>query len=210
MSYRYASLFAWMLFCALSPLWVNANEASRQVYEQAVQLAVQGKSEQAIVALQAASAVLPISDVWKPRMQTAALLLQLKDQQSTQLPQALNNEYLLLAAAYAQSEPQPQVTQRWQVGLLATLLPGAGHAWLGRWHDAGEAALLVWPLLILTGWAARRRMGPVTVFFALLTVWLWSGTIFSAVSLAERGSFELYVLWWQGLWQASGLPGRPW
>jgi len=53
-------------------------------------------------------------------------------------------------------------------------------------------------------------MGPVTVFFVLTTLWLWSGSVFSAVSLAERGSFEAYVLWWQGLWQASGLPGRPW
>ena len=208
MLYRY--LFALMFFCMAQPLWVHASEASRQVYQQAVQLAVQDKSDQAIVALQAASAVLPMRDAWKTRMQTAAILLQLKGQQSTQLPSDLGNEYLLLAAAYAQSRPQPEVTQTWPVGLLAALLPGAGHAWLGRWHDAGVAAAFVWPLLILTLWAARRHMGPVTVFFALLTVWFWSGTVFSAVSLAERGSFELYLSWWQGLWQASGLPSRPW
>ena len=70
--------------------------------------------------------------------------------------------------------------------------------------------MLVWPMLLLTLWAARRHMGPVTVFFALITVWLWSGTVFSSMSLAERASFEAYTLWWQGLWQASGLQGQPW
>ena len=94
--------------------------------------------------------------------------------------------------------------------ILATIFPGAGHAWQGRWQDAWVAAIMVWPMLILTLWAASRRMGPVTIFFAMITAWLWSGTVFSSISLAERGGMESYLLWWQGVWQASGLPGRPW
>ena len=98
----------------------------------------------------------------------------------------------------------------WLPGLLATIFPGAGHAWQERWNDAVVAAIMVWPMLILTLWAAYRRMGPVTIFFAMITAWLWSGTVFSAISLAERGDVEAYLVWWQGLWQASALPGRPW
>jgi len=63
---------------------------------------------------------------------------------------------------------------------------------------------------LFTFWADRRDMGPVTVFFAMITAWLWSGMVFSATSLAERGGYELYYAWWQQLWQASGLPSKPW
>ncbi len=187
-----------------------AMQPSRLVYQQSVYMAAQGQLSQSIIALQAASAVLPKGEVWRDRMLVAAILLQMREQQSTQLQARESNDYIILANRYIEKQPKPQVDTIWPVALLASILPGAGHAWQGRWRDAGVAALFVWPLLLLTLWAARRKMGPVTVFFALLTAWLWSGTIFSAISLAERGSLEMYLQWWQGLWQASALPSRPW
>lgn len=199
-----------MLCLLLFSLPVQAEEPSSMVYKQSLLLAEQGKVDQSVIALQAASAVLPQGDIWRERMLAASVLLNMKKQQLTQLPLIKHNNYLKLAESYRQANMQPQPVEIWPVALLASILPGVGHAWLGRWHDAGVAAAFVWPLLILTLWAARRKMGPVTVFFALLTLWLWSGTVFSAISLAERGSFELYMQWWQQLWQASALPGRPW
>jgi hypothetical protein len=201
----------WVVCCLLLvSLQAQAAEPSSMVYKQSLLLASQGKIDQSIIALQAASAVLPQGDIWRERMLAASLLLTMQKQQLTQLVPIKHNNYLKLADTYRQENLQPQATQTWPVALLASIFPGAGHAWLGRWHDAGVAALFVWPLLLLTLWAARRKMGPVTVFFALLTLWLWSGTVFSAISLAERGSFEMYMQWWQQLWQASALPGRPW
>jgi len=201
----------WIICCLLLfSLQAQAVEPSSVVYQQSLLLASQGKLEQSIIALQAASAVLPQGDIWRERMLAASLLLAMQKQQLTQLAPIKDNNYLKLADSYQQGNLQPQAIQIWPAALLASIFPGAGHAWLGRWHDAGVAALFVWPLLLLTLWAARRKMGPVTVFFALLTLWLWSGTVFSAISLAERGSFDMYMQWWQQLWQASALPGRPW
>jgi hypothetical protein len=192
------------------PIQAKASPDSERVYKQSLLLASQGRVSDAVIALQAASAVLMIEDIWRERMLAASVLLIMQKQQTTQAASVGRNNYLKLADVYRQTNLQPQPIQVWPVALLASIFPGAGHAWLGRWHDAGVAALFVWPLLLLTLWAARRKMGPVTVFFALLTLWLWSGTVFSAISLAERGSFEMYMQWWQQLWLASALPGKPW
>jgi len=189
---------------------VKASTDSERVYKQSLLLASQGRLSDAVIALQAASAVLMTEDIWRERMLAASVLLTMQKQQATQGASVGRNNYLKLADVYRQMNLQPQPIQVWPVALFASIFPGAGHAWLGRWHDAGVAALFVWPLLLLTLWAARRKMGPVTVFFALLTLWLWSGTVFSAISLAERGSFEMYMQWWQQLWLASALPGKPW
>jgi len=205
---RFASLLTGGLILLL-PLCLHAESASGRVYQAAMQMAAQHQYGKAIVALQAASAMLPASAVWQQRMLAAADLLQMQQGQQPSLV-ALNNDYIRLAAAYITAHPPAEAAPVWPTAVLATVLPGAGHAWLGRWHDALVAALFVWPLLLLTLWARRRRMGPVTVFFAGLTLWLWSGTVFSAISLAERGSMALYALWWQQLWQASALPGTPW
>ncbi len=185
-------------------------QSAKQVYQHALHLAAQGKPSQAILALQVAHSLLPSSNIWQERMLAASELLSLKEKQGSNLPIAKQNSYLNLAQSYLKTHPFTIKDDAWVVGTLATLCPGAGHAWQGRWQDAGVAALFVFPLLILTLWAAKRRMGPVTVFFAFITLWLWSGTIFSAISLAERGQLESYLVWWQQLWQASGLPGQPW
>lgn len=159
--------------------------------------------------LQGAAAVLNRKP-WRVRMQTAAALLAMR--RARALKPVLSNDSMQaeLVKQRLKAYPAPVKTGAWIPALLAALFPGGGHAWLGRWHDAMVAALLIWPMAILTLWAWRRRMGPVTVFFTLLTMWLWSGDIFSVVSLSERGSYEAYMLWWQGLWQAAALPGRPW
>jgi len=152
--------------------------------------------------------------IWRERMQAAGALLEMRKRQVMKPPltfnPAPNSSHAGLMDQYIHHHPSPELVKAWIPGLLATLFPGSGHAWLGRWHDAAVAAILVWPMLLLTFWAWKRRMGPVTVFFGLLTLWLWSGTVFSAVSLAERGGMEAYMAWWQGLWQFTGLPGRPW
>ncbi|MBL1351732.1 MAG: hypothetical protein COA61_000110 [Zetaproteobacteria bacterium] len=188
----------------------QANEAPARVYHVCIQLAAQGKISEAIAALQASSALLSPIDSWKQRMLAAASLLQLKQQQSTQLPDPQGNSNLMLATVFTKQHPVPVSVNPWLVGGLGMVLPGAGHAFLGRWHDAKVAFLMVFPMLILTLWAWKRSMGPVTVFFALITAWLWSGSIFSAISLSERGNMEAYMHWWKPLWQAAALSGQPW
>jgi len=187
-----------------------AAEHAQRVYQQSIGLAAQGEVSKAVVALQAASAVLPHENIWHERMLTAAALLAMQKHQQMELPKIESNTYQKLAEAYIQAHAGIEPVSIWPVAMLAVIFPGAGHAWQGRMRDAGVAALLVWPLFILTLWAAKRKMGPVTLFFAVLTIWFWSGTVFSAISLVERGSFETYMQWWQGLWQASALLGRPW
>lgn len=180
------------------------------LYGEAIGLAAAADDGEASARLQGAAAMLAAGDPWRQRMLLAAALIDMRMDQQVAFATPENSANATLASAYLKNRPAPQPESRWIVTTLATLFPGAGHAWLGRWHDALTAALLVWPMLLLTLWAAWRRMGPVTVFFALITAWLWSGSVFSAVSLAERGSYEAYLIWWQGLWQASALPGRPW
>jgi len=189
---------------------VQAIATPQDVYRQAVQLGTQGRDGEAITMLQSTAHMLRGQGIWRERMLAAAALLDMRNKQMTKPLLASNSTHTELAGQYLRIHPVPEKTAVWIPGLLATLFPGSGHAWLKRWHDATVAAMLVWPMLLLTFWAWKRRMGPVTVFFGLLTLWLWSGTVFSAVSLAERGSMEAYMQWWQGLWQASGLPGRPW
>ncbi len=193
-----------------------AHASPAQVWQQAMQMAAAGHGEAAIAHLSGAASMIPNRhDLWRERMLVAAALLDMREKQRAQVdfpeaPEFSGWAEVRLVRRYLAGHPPPVTQAPYVAGMAAALFPGAGHAWQGRWRDAGVAALLVWPMLVLTLWAARRRMGPVTVFFALITVWLWSGTVFSAVSLAERGNVEAYLYWWQGLWQASGLPGRPW
>ncbi len=187
-----------------------------QVWQESMRLAQEGQDGQAIAVLN--GALLQSNEensVWSQRFDMAKRLLELRlhakvHSEYGTLDTTSNNQYMLLLQGWLDKHPKPEVEESIIPGLLAAILPGTGHAWLGRWGDAGVAAMLVWPLLILTLWAARRDMGPVTVFFAMITAWLWSGTVFSAMSLAERGDFEVYYAWWQQMWIASGLPSRAW
>jgi hypothetical protein len=188
-----------------------AHAASSDAYNAAIDEARKGHDGRAAAMLLGAAAGLAEDDIWLQRMQTAAMLLDMRSHQETRFRQNMDGgTHLALMKTYIRQRQAPEPSMPWLTGVMGTILPGSGHALLGRWGDAGIAALMVWPMLVLTLWAARRRMGPVTVFFSILTVWLWSGTVFSAVSLAERGDLESYLSWWQGLWQSSGLPGRPW
>ncbi len=194
-------------------LSAQAQAGPAEAWNQAMQDAAAGRIEQAISRLSGAEQVLPAGDLWRDRMHLGRELLRMRSQGRTDLGRLgidANPVQLRLMQRYVQEHRPPESGSTLWPGLLAAVLPGAGHAWQHRWRDAAVAAALVWPMLMLTLWAARRRMGPVTVFFAMITVWLWSGTVFSAVSLAERGDFEAYLGWWQGLWQAAALPGRPW
>ncbi|MDX8392803.1 MAG: hypothetical protein R8K53_09630 [Mariprofundaceae bacterium] len=200
---RYISLF--LLLIISMPMLAEATPAD--AYRQALVLASQGRDVQAVAMLRGVAA--SSSGIWQERAATAGKLIEMRQQRHVSMLE-VDSLHGVLLAKYQQQHAPPQAIDSRLTGFLATIFPGAGHAWLGRWHDAGIAALMVWPMLLLTFWAAKRKMGPVTVFFALLSLWLWSGSVFSAVSLAERSAFEMYIVWWQGLWQASGLPGRPW
>ncbi len=185
----------------------TAQAAPKDVYDQALALAAHGEYQQAISLLKGGANSLPVTSVWQSRLQAAHVLIASRASQQTIASPGVN-PYLLLAAQYQQQHPPPSATKNWWPTVLATILPGAGHAWLGRWHDAATAALMVWPMLLLTLWAWHRNMGPVTVFFAVITLWLWSGTVFSATLLSGRIALDAYDLWWQSVWQASGLPGQ--
>lgn len=185
----------------------EARADAADAYQRAMQLATAGRDAEAVAMLAGAAETAP--EVWRERMQDAAALIAMRSDQRRQWTAVVGPNGALIEA-YADTHAAPPAAGTRTVALLGTLLPGAGHAWLGRWHDAAIAALLVWPMLLLTLWSWRRGMGPLTVFLGVITLWLWSGTVFSAISLAERGSFQAYAAWWQGLWQASGLPGRPW
>lgn len=202
----FISLLAVLFFC------IPASQAGpAEAYRMAINLAAQGQEQQSITTLSALIETEPAQSSWRERMFAAKQLIRMKTEQQADIPlQSSPNPYIRLASAYVRSHPLLQEIERWPAAVLATLFPGAGHAWLGRWHDARTAALMVWPMLLLTLWAYKRGMGPVTLFFALITLWLWSGTVFSAISLAERGDVETYMIWWQNVWQSSGLPGRPW
>lgn len=179
-------------------------------YQTAMQLAAQGQDVQAAARLRERMKHVEWDDAWHDRLEAAASLLESRSQFSADIDLSNAPMQLALAGGYISGKPAPDKASTWPVGALSLIAPGGGHAWLGRWRDAGVAAMMVWPMIGLTLWAARRRMGPVTVFFALITIWLWSGVIFSALSMAEREAAEAYMQWWQGLWGATGLPGRPW
>lgn len=201
-----ALLLVYVLQCPLAVFAAEPGEVD--VYKSAMSMAADKDSMQAVAMLQGAAAVSGDS-VWRERMVLAARLIEMRSARSFAIELGGSN-HDRLAEGYLRSAPKPVAETSMVPAVLAVFLPGAGHAWLGRWHDAWVASIMVWPMLVLTIWAARRRMGPVTVFFALITAWLWSGTVFSAVSLSERATLEGYMIWWQGLWQASALPGRPW
>lgn len=203
---NHAGLLPFLLTLALP--W-NAWASAEHAYEEAMRLASEGKLNTAVAELTGAE--LSVHDMlWRERLHNAAILLKMRVNLEPNLPGELQGPSSVLVRQWLPKHPAPQPESRFTVGILATLLPGMGHAWLDRWRDAATVAVLVWPMILLTFWSARRRMGPVTVFFGIVTLWLWSGSVFSAVSLAERGSVETYLLWWQQLWLVSGLPGRPW
>lgn len=197
-----------ILFISTSP---NSQAGPAEAYQQAINLAAQGHEQASVTALTALMEALPQNSTWHERMHAAKQLISMRIERQTDFPTQLHaNNYLLLASTYANSQPPLNEIKTWPAAIFATLFPGAGHAWQGRWNDAKTAAIMVWPMLLLTLWAFKRGMGPVTLFFTLITLWLWSGTIFSSISLAERGNIEHYLSWWQNSWQSSGLPGRPW
>jgi len=198
-------LFAMVLFAM--PKLLQASP--QQLWQQALRHAGQGNAKQAALMLNGAATVLRQGDPWRSRMMVASELYAMRAAQRVRPAASLVGNYGVLANRWLQHNPAPQPEKTWLVATLATVLPGAGHLLLHRWRDALVVVVLVWPMIGLTLWAARRRMGPVTLFFTLIATWLWSGTVFSAVSLAKRGGLEHYEQWWRALWQASGLPGSP-
>jgi len=198
-----ACLLPLLLLCAM-PMAVHAT--AQQVWQQALQ---NSDAAQSALMLRSAATVLQPSDPWQSRMRVASELYAMRSSQALRPAQPLTGSYGVLANGWLQQHPAPKAAKTWLIATVATVLPGAGHLLLQRWRDALVVVVLVWPMIGLTLWAARREMGPVTLFFTLITTWLWSGTVFSAVSLAKRGGLEHYEAWWRALWHAAGLPGSP-
>jgi len=192
---------------------VPASADPGTAYRAAMDMAAQGRDREAVARLQGALDALPEGagpGEWRGWLASAAALLDMRRELRLQPTVTETGAAIERVNGYLATAPPPEQGRPWVAALFGAIFPGAGHAWLGRWRDGVKAATLVWPMFLLTVWAWRRRMGPVTVFFAAVTVWLWSGTVFSAYSLARRGDLHAYLAWWQGVWQASGLPGRPW
>ncbi len=204
---RLIALFLFILSVFAS---IQADAEPAHVYNDAISLAAKGNESASVSMLTGAASLLHDESIWRERMLTAASLIQMREEFSIKPRFVQPSVHKTFAESFMEKTPVPESESSWVPGAIATIIPGAGHLWLGRVQDAFTAALLVWPMITLTVWAGFRRMGPVTLFFALITAWLWSGTVYSAVSLAERGTVEAYLIWWQGLSQASGLPGRPW
>jgi len=202
------------LVCGL--LWQStiseAAQPSAVVYHASIEMAAKGELNNAILSLQAASAVLPEGDIWRERMVGALALLQMRKNQEVTTGWFPRNMYAMLSFGYIRDNPIPanaKSASAWITGLLAAVFPGAGHAWLGRWHDAGVAAFMVWPLFLLTLWSIKRG-SPCSIGLVIVSLWLWSGTIFSAVSLTHRINTDVYMQWWKLIWKASALLGQPW
>ncbi|MBI2891799.1 MAG: hypothetical protein HYY13_13580 [Nitrospirae bacterium] len=73
-------------------------------------------------------------------------------------------------------------------GLLAALLPGAGHVYLGRWADAGTSLVLNALFGLATYEAFRRQLYLVGGAAAFFEVTWYSGNIFGAVSGAHESN----------------------
>ncbi|RMG91470.1 MAG: hypothetical protein D6703_04975, partial [Zetaproteobacteria bacterium] len=164
------------------------SQTDRMAYESWIAKAAQGDLRSSVKGLNQLAARLPSDSIWHERCQMASLLLEMRRQRSTHLPPIAmpTISYRLVERKWRQLEQLAPPPPSWLVLAGAVVVPGGGHAIMGRWHDAWVSFVMTGFMVWLTCWAFRRRMGPVTVFFGVMTVWLWGGTIFSAVSLHER------------------------
>jgi len=89
----------------------------------------------------------------------------------------------------------------WFAGGLS-VVPGLGHLSLGDWRTALTALLINGLFLWALVYALHQRHWPYAAVFGLVVAILWSGTIFSAHSLALREAREARLL---ALAQASEL-----
>ena len=195
-----------LLFMALPAMAEDFVDA-QVIYQLALQQAASGHDDEAVNTLNQALQSPFVDGAWRERLVLAAGLLEMKAARASQPVFAAATPQTRMVEAYLTGHAAPRQSIEWAPALLGAVIPGAGHLWLGRYHDAAISAILVVPMLLLTFWAARRKMGPVTVFFFMITAWLWSGTVFSVYSLTERTFAEAYLGWWQGVWQAAALPG---
>lgn len=78
---------------------------------------------------------------------------------------------------------------------LAALLPGLGHAYLGRWEDAGLVFLVNGAFLAATLEAIDKKSLPLAGGMALAELLWYSGNIFSALSNAHKHNKLLRQAW---------------
>jgi tetratricopeptide (TPR) repeat protein len=89
------------------------------------------------------------------------------------------------AAHIRANTPLPEKSP-WTAGLLAAVLPGAGHAYLGRWRDAGLAFSMNAAFTAATLEAIQKDNPALAGTLALAELIWYSGNIFSAVGSAHK------------------------
>jgi len=104
----------------------------------------------------------------------------------------------LTAATSAYHEPASRLAERlgqagqvrrrspWLAGLLAGLLPGSGHLYVGRLGDAGLALLVNAAFAVGTWEAAAHENYTAATLLGLFGLGFYLGNIFGAVNAAER------------------------
>ena len=86
----------------------------------------------------------------------------------------------------------------WMAGALAALLPGAGHAYLGRWEDAALVFTVNGAFLGATVEALEKDQPALAGAMALAELLWYSGNIFGAVSSAHKHNRVLAQQWAEG------------
>lgn len=96
-------------------------------------------------------------------------------------------------------EGASQERSPWMAGALAAILPGAGHAYLGRWEDAALVLSVNAAFLGATVEAIQRREPALAGGMALAELLWYSGNVFSAVSNTHKHNRLLRDRWAEGI-----------
>ncbi len=112
------------------------------------------------------------------------------------------------AARVTRGEVSSQGRSPWTAGILAGLLPGAGHAYLGRWEDAALVFLVNGVFLGATLEAVEKRQPALAGGMALAELIWYSGNIFSAVSNAHKHNKGLAEQWIKDIGWELDLAGQ--
>ncbi|MDE0723792.1 MAG: hypothetical protein OSB62_03735 [Alphaproteobacteria bacterium] len=81
------------------------------------------------------------------------------------------------------------------------IIPGLGHAYLKDKYSAATACIVGLILLSAMFYSLKYRLWSFTLFFAMIGLTFYAGTIFSAHSLALRGLLEARIMAMKG-WQS--------
>jgi hypothetical protein len=90
------------------------------------------------------------------------------------------------AVGWIREHSPPSEKSPWMAGVLAAILPGAGHAYTDRWRDAGLVFSVNSAFTAATLEAIRKENHALAGGMALAELLWYSGNIFSAVGSAHK------------------------